>query len=376
MARYVTRPCYCTRDDVRRALDVKQAFSNSSAIDRAIVAAADAVDGLTGRRFYTAIETNSFDWPNWQYAYPWNLYLDDKELAGTPTNFVTGSLLPVPIVIPTANYILHPKNQGPPFTWVELRRDLTSAFGSNPTPQLDIAITGPFGYWQQTRPSGNLAAGINASVTLLQVTDSSMIGVGDTLTIDTESMLVTDVSYVDLGAGFLTGITTAQANDNVGSVASGASFDVGEVIQVDFEWMLITNIVGNNLVVKRGYGGSVLATHAGADIWAARDYTVLRGQLGTTAAAHLNAAPLLVADVPGLIRQLAIAESEIWLTQEPGAYSIQVGGLGSGSGMGATFGGLQGNNQVRLSKPGDGIQDLRERVINSKFTRKVRSRVI
>jgi hypothetical protein len=375
MVHYVNRPCYCTRDDLRRALDVTLSSSSDDRLDRAIVAAAEACEALTQRKFHMMDTTASFDWPNFQYAYPWNLYLDNWELAATPTLVVTGSLLPSPITIPTSNYILQPVNDGPPFTWLELRRDLNSAFGYNPTPQNDIAITGTFGYWAKTRAAGTATALIGSGDATVSVSDSSLIGVGDTLIADSERMIVYDMKYADTGSGFVSGITTASASDNVGVVSSGAAFDIGEVLLVDFEWMQIQNIVGNNLVVKRGYGGSILATHSGGDIWARRTVNVLRGQLGTTAASHSNGVTLAVAEVPGLIRQLAIAEAEVWLTQETGAYSIQTGGLGSGTSMGIAVG-QSGGGEARVSQPGSGISDLRDRVYNSKYTRKMRTRVI
>ena len=79
---------------------------------------------------------------------------------------------------------------------------------------------------------------------------------------------------------------TAQQN-NVTISASGSGFNVGEVILVDSERMLIVDIAGNYLTVKRAWDGSVLAIHStGADIYTLRLLTVTRGALGTTAGTH------------------------------------------------------------------------------------------
>ena len=47
--------------------------------------------------------------------------------------------------------------------------------------------------------------------------------------------------------------------------------------------MLITDIAGNNLIVKRQKSGSTLAAHTGSTIYAPRQVTITRGDLGTTA---------------------------------------------------------------------------------------------
>lgn len=67
----VSRACYCSREDVMRALDSKLTARNATQIDRAIEAAAQSIDALTHRRFYPWTGTRYFDWPNFQYARPW-----------------------------------------------------------------------------------------------------------------------------------------------------------------------------------------------------------------------------------------------------------------------------------------------------------------
>ncbi|MGI0086026.1 MAG: hypothetical protein ACREBQ_13185, partial [Nitrososphaerales archaeon] len=210
------------------------------------------------------------------------------------------------------------------------------------------------------------------SDTTVNVSDGTSVGVGDVLIADAESMVVADSAYADTTVTF-SGLSTAQASDNQVGVPSGAAFAIGEVVQVDSEWLLIQNISGNNLIVKRAWDGSVLAGHTGGTIWARRVLSVLRGQLGTMAATHTTEALLSVNAVPGLVHELAIAEAIDWLTQEPSAYS---------AGMSATMTGWSAAmgqrtmGQQKEPMPGIGLYDLRQMVMNSRYCRKARSRVI
>jgi hypothetical protein len=354
----IFRPCYCNRDDVRRALELKQAAYASAQIDRAILSATESVEGLTQRKFYPEDTTKKFDWPNFQYAPPWKVYLDHNELAAQPSSVTTGSLTTLPQTIASGQYICHPINDGPPYNRIELRRDLTVAFGNNPTPQLDIFITGTFGYWTKTSPAGIAGAQQAIDATTLQVSDGSMISPGDIVVAGTERQLVVDEQYIDTSVTF-SGLSSASASDRIVSVVDGTAFSVGEVLLVDTEWLLIENIVGNTLAVRRGWDGSLLAEHHAGTIWARRQYTVLRAQLGTAAAIHNNASALSVVAYPGLIRQLAIAEAVVWLTQEHGAY-----------------GGASAQTGGREPDAGPGLPDLRRQVECSRYTRHARTRVV
>jgi hypothetical protein len=366
-------PAYCTREQVRRALDVKQAAYNNVNVDRALMAGVDAVEELTQRKFFVNNTTRQFDWPNYQYAYPWRLWLDQHEMAGQPTLVTTGSLLPSPIVIPPGNYIMRPVNDGPPFTLLELRRDKNSAFGYNDTPQLDIAITGPFGYWAKTRQTSCLfTSAVGATDATVAVSDGISVGVGDILIADSESMVVVDSAYSDTGITF-SGLSTPQASDNQVGVPDGTKFTSGEALQIDSEWILVLSVQGNTLNVKRAYDGSVLTSHTGGTIWARRVLSVLRGQLGTTAATHSTSVVLSINAVPGLIQELALAEAIVWITQEPSAFSF---GMLSTLSSSANVVGGTGHGQQREPTPGLGLYDIRQMTMNSKYTRKARTRVI
>lgn len=328
----VTTPAYCWREDVKRAVDIKESARVNWQIDRAIQSAARNIEGHLHRRFYPNDTTRYFDWPNFQGTYPWKIYLDAAELADVTVNVpvvTTGGTSPQ--VIPAANLFWGPWNYAPPYTRLEISRASNSAFGLGSTPQRDVAITGTFGYWIATDPAGSLAAAVSSTTaTTVTVSDGSLVGVGALLIADSERMIVSDRSTLDTGQTNLSGLTTASSSDVAGTVTDGTQLHVDEVIQIDSERMLIVDVTANTATVKRAWDGTPLAVHSTATkIYALRTLTVMRGQLGTAAATHSNAAPLVTSRVPSLIRDLAVAEATNRLAQEIGGYSDPEGEGGS-----------------------------------------------
>lgn len=305
---------YTTREEVRLALDFKETARDNSRIDSAIEASAREIEGCLHRVFYPLVRTRKFDWPNSQRAKPWRLWLDDKQLISL-TSVTSGS-----DVIPLANVILYP-DSGPPYSRIEVNLDTNSAFGSGSTHQNDIVIVGVWGFQNTESPAGALAEALDASETLVDVTNSEIVGVGQLIRIESERMLVTGKQMLDttqdLGGA---GLTASNADVTV-PVTTGSAFAVGEVILIDAERMLITDISGNNLVVKRAWDGTVLAVHAtGASLFAPRTLIVERGALGTTAATHADTTVLVKWLAPSTIRALnkamaidiALQESAGW----------------------------------------------------------------
>ncbi|MEV7389624.1 hypothetical protein [Streptomyces sp. NPDC091215] len=351
--------CYCTREQVMRALDVKGTARSNAQIDRAIRSARDDVDGQMHRVFYPTDATKRFDWPNFQYAYPWRLWLDQWELAAVPTAVTSGG-----VQIPLSACNFEPVNSGPPYNYLELRRDQPYSFGVGSTPQRDIAITGTWaGCAPDTDPAGQLTAAISTTTaTTVIVTDGSLVGVGDLLIVDSERMLVTDRASNDTGQTLVSGATTANPGDNALSIPDGTQVHVDEVIQLDSERMLIYDITGNTATVKRAWDGTVLATHsAGVHVYAFRTLTVRRGMLGTTAATHASATACAIHRVPGLIKDLAVAEAENRLLQEISGYARSTP---SSSG-----------NSKQTQASLDALNDLRDRAYTA-HGRKNRQRVI
>ena len=328
----ITTPTYATRDEVKQALDIKETARTNGQVDRAIEAASRAVEGLLRRTFYPQIDTRYVDWPNFQGTYPWKVYLDAAELADVTVN--------VPVVtsggnvINNANIFWGNPRYTPPYTVFELNRSSNATFGQGNTPQRDIAITGTFGYWIKTSSAGALAAAVTDTTgTALTVTAATTVavGVGDNILIDSERFLVVEKVMSSTGQTQQgSGVSTAVNNDVTLAVTDGTKYAVGDILLLDSERMLVVDIAANNLTVKRAWDGSVLATHSGATVYAQRTLTVTRGALGTTAATHSNAAAISLHVVPGLVKNLAVAEAINMVLQEQGGYA-RVQGQGAGA---------------------------------------------
>lgn len=308
----VGRTTYATREDVKQSLDIKLTARMDAQVDQAVEAASDSIDGVMHRVFYPTIATRYIDWPNWQSAPPWKVYLDQAELADVTANVpvVTTGGASNPTVIPAANIFWGPYNYAPPYTWFELDRSTSSSFGLGSTPQRDIHIAGTFGYWIQTAPAGALAALMgDTTSTALSATNGAGAGVGDNILIDSERMLLTGKAMVTTGQTQQSGLTTTSLTDVALGVTDGTKYAVGETLLLDSERVYAVDIAGNVLTVLRGWDGTTVAAHSGATIYGLRQWTVTRGALGTTAATHSNGAAISKGTAPGLIRQLCIAEA-------------------------------------------------------------------
>jgi hypothetical protein len=309
---------YATREDVKRALDAAETARNDAQVDRAIESGSRTIEGLTHRRFYPELATRYFPWPNHQHARPWRLWLDQHELISVTTLVAGGT------TIPATDYFLEPANDGPPYTHVEIDLASGSAFAAGSTHQRAIAITGLFGHSADEAPAGALAEALDGSETGVDVTDSSLVGVGTILKCEAERMLVTGRSMLDTGQN--SSALTASSSDVAITGITAGTIKVGEVLLVDSERMLVVDVAGTTLTVKRAWDGSALAAHSGgADIYAPRSLTVTRGALGTTAATHADATALTKHVVPALVRDLAIAEAINQLQQETSGYARVIG---------------------------------------------------
>lgn len=344
---------YCTREDVKSALDLKESARSNSAVDRAIESGSRSVEGLLRRRFYPQVGTRYFDWPSYQRALPWRLWLDENEIISL-TSLTAGGTS-----IPTGNVNLEPVNTGPPFTRLEINLGSGSTFLSGSTYQRALAVAGVFGYSADEEPAGALAAAISSTTaTTADVTDSYAIGVGTIVKVDSERMLVTEKTMLTTGQTLQSGLSTAAMSDVTANVTTGSAYVVGETLLLDSERVLVVDIAGNALTVKRAWDGSVLATHSGSTIFAPRRLTVTRGALGTTAATHSNGAPVTRHVVPGLVRELGVAESINSLEQEQSGYARVVG---------------EGDHAIEVR--GQGLQSLRSDAV-ARYGRRARSRAV
>lgn len=310
---------YTTREQVKAALDTAETARNDAQVDRAIGSGARSIEGLLHRKFYPQTATRYFPWPNHQYARPWRLWLDADEVASVATLVAGG------VTIPSTDYFLEPVNTGPPYTRIEIDLDSSSAFSSAGTHQRAIAVTGVFiGCPLDEAPAGQLAEALDGSETGVDVSDSSLVGVGSIIKVESERMIVTGRSMLDTGQN-TSALTASSADVAITGITAG-TIHVGETILVDSERMLVVDVAGTTVTVKRAFDGSALATHSGGvDIFAPRTLTVERAALGTSAAGHADLTAITRHVVPDLVRDLNVAEAINQLQQETSGYARVIG---------------------------------------------------
>lgn len=352
----MTTPWYATREEVKAELDVKETARSNARIDRALADATDAVHGLTHRVFYPTLATRSWDWPTGQGAPAWRLWLDGNELISV-ISLTTGA-----IVIDPADYFLRRADgrDEPPYTHLELNIGSAASFGGGPTTQRDVSIYGLYGHRNDETPSGTTTEALDATETGVDVdaATSAAAGVGSLLRIDSERVIVTGRSLLDTGQ-LLAGDLTNQNNSVIVPVTDGTAFAAGEMVLIDGERMLVEEIAGNALLVRRAWDGSPIAPHStGAAVYAPRTLTVARGALGTTATTHTSGTAVARWDAPGSVRQLGLAEALVDLMQGRSAYARTAG---------------SGESEREAS--GKGLADLRDRVYTA-YGRKARTRAV
>lgn len=325
-------PWYCVREDVKLAMDMVDSARSNADIDRQIDASARMIDGVMHRTFWPQTDTRSWDWPNIQVSHPWRLWFDHNEMASVAQLSSSG------VVIPSSTYKLYPNwapgyNQA--YEWLELDVSQTSTFNATATWQNSISATGVFmGCALVEFSAGALVGSLTSSATTFNPGIPGYRGVGSILRVDSERMVVTGRTMVSTTIT-LVGNLLAQMASNLVGVADVTQFALGEVILIDGEKMYITDTSGpTNLVVKRAWDGTPLAAHTGgATIYAARQLTVTRGALGTTAASHSALAPIVEYEPPSLIRQLNVAQAVVNLTMTRAGYPSPTGRRSSAVGV-------------------------------------------
>lgn len=312
---------YTTREAVKLALDVKNTARADWEVDAALDSSTESIHGLTHRRFYPWTGTRYFDWPSGRYSTPWRLWLDFNEMASV-TALVSGGT-----TLTTDQYFLRRSDDVDEAPYDQIQIDLSGSgsFSSGATRQRAIQATGVFiGCPVAEDPAGALAEGLDDSETSVDVTDSAAIGVGHIIRVGSERMIVNDKRMITTGQTLQTPLTANLNNETV-AVTDGTAYAVGETLLLDAERMLIVDIAGNNLIVKRKWDGSTVATHTGSTIFAQRTLVVERGALGTTAAAHDTATSIVRFRPPALVSELALAETLNTLLQHRSGYSRTVG---------------------------------------------------
>jgi hypothetical protein len=368
----ISRPTYCSREIVKRALDVAETSRNDAQVDRAIEASSDGIDGgayggnrgagLLKRRFYPEVKTVTFDWP--ADSRPWRLWLGQHDLISVTSLTAGGE------TIAASDYFLRP-DDGPPHDRIEIDLASSAAFASGDTHQRAVSIVGLWGFGDDDATAGTLAAAVSTTTaTTVDVSDAGAAGVGDLIKAGSERMLVVGRQMLDTTQNLQANLNAADNHTTV-AVTNGAAFAVDEVILLDSERMLVTDIAGNNLTVRRAWDGTVLATHSGSDIYASRRLTVTRGVLGTTAATHASGAALVRQVYPGLVRDLAAAEAINQLLQETSGYA-RAGGVQDNSRRNTIS---ESNIRSHKHEIGLGLDALRARAVAT-YGRKARKAAV
>lgn len=309
---------YCTREQVQNTLDQADALRLNSRIDDACRAGSRDLEGVLHRRFWPQTAT--------RYLEPRRVAGDTLWVNDIDCEIITCASLVVDgttLVEGTDFFLELPGGQGPPYTAIRMLRTSSASWSVE---QRGNVFTGTVGGSANTAPAGALAAAITTSTaTSATVTDSSLVGVGDLLLVDSERLLVQNKSLVTTTAT-VTGSVAADESVTTIPVSSGALVNAGEMILSGAERMYVEDVVGNNLIVKRAQNGSVLEAHANADVvYAPRLLTVKRGAAGTTAAQHLTAATVVRNLPPSQVTEAAAALAINYLEQGKAAYGRTAG---------------------------------------------------
>lgn len=349
----IYRVAYCNRYEPMRALDFPPGIDVISAVDRALTDVAENIDGNLHRVFFPSDDTRYFDWPTQgmsgggQIADPWRYWLDENDLA-CMTSLVAGGVT-ITLDQVFARPWDNPVKGRPYYTAIELDRSYNNQFGGNSqTPQYTIAMGGTWGYGADADPAGTLASNVLTTDDTITVTNGAKGGPGDLVVLGYgrgtapfpssaphagaiqpftgERVLITDVAAVATGltqSG--SGVTSDLDNDQQLEWTGAGQLNPGEVITLDSEDMLVEKIIGSVATVRRAFNGSTIASHSGAAIWAWRQWSVLRAQLGTAAVTADAGDAVNRHRVPSQVRSLAIAEVENQLLQEGSGYARTVG---------------------------------------------------
>lgn len=311
---------YTSRERVMRAGDIKASAYVAAEIDQAIQSATRRVDKLCGRgdntrpAFAPWTGTLTLDWPTLLNPDAYRFWLRPNSLLSLTTAVSGGETI-------TSNCRLRPEH-GPPYSSVLVDAGTASILSVGSGVGVDsLALTGVWGVGQEERTNTAwlLSGSITSSAT--SITLNAPVGVGDTVRLENERLLVTEKAWADSTQD----ATLAASRDaETLAVSDGGVFLAGEELLIDAERVLVRDVAGNNLVVRRAVSGSTLAAHAGSSIFWARTCTVRRGTLGTTAAAH-NGVQVHVHQPDPIAEQLTVAYALDQRAQETATYARTTG---------------------------------------------------
>lgn len=297
---------------------------------RCMLSATASCHTLLRNTFYPEIDTVYFDYPS-------DYFFDARTLALTKPILSLTALTAGTESIPVSDVTLMNWNQQchrAPFRLIRINDTSGYTFHAGESSESAVAVTGKFGYEDTLTAlvAATLAAAITSTTDTTVTLRPNSVGplipdVGSLLLIDDEYLICMSVNMATSGQSLQTSMTAGVDNRAV-AVTDGTKFAIGEVIQIDSECMLITGITGNTLHVKRAIEGTVLAAHtagSGTVVYARRQFTCIRGALGSTAATHSNAASIYTHAYPPLLVELCLAETLVLVEQVRSNYARTIG---------------------------------------------------
>lgn len=316
-------PMYCTREQVKSAINVTAPGYVDDQIDREIRTASLIIDGDLRRPracFWPVTDTRYFDWLDHQHSLTWRLWLNGNDLAAAPTKVLSGG-------VDITSGVLARNGVGdsiPPFSSLEVDLNTDATFMATSSYQRAIAVTGLYLACPPDEADGGVLSALGTTTaSTATLSDSNLVGVGSVIRVDTERMAVTGKTFAASGLTIQADLAASHAGQLVSLGSSAVA--AGETLLVDAEQMRITAVAGTNAIVQRAVNGSTLATHTtGAAVYLDRSVTLLRGALGTTATTHALNAPIFVHQVPSPAQTLAVAETLRLLGLERAGYTTVI----------------------------------------------------
>lgn len=340
---------YASLGEVKRAADIPSSAFYDARLIEAMDEGKDAVASLCQRSVEPTIQTVTFAWPQDMTQDARMLHLGRHQLISI-TAVIDGD----GSTLDNADLRLIKEgsaDDGPPYSAIMNANGWTS---NSLFPNVSIRVLGLYGDKLDERLVTTTASDLSSTV--VDVTDSSRIDVGSVIRIATERLVVTSKGWLNSGSTAPVTLDAEEHSDRF-TVTSGGAFHIGEAITIESEEMLITKIIGNQLIVTRATNGSGIAAHTAVTaVFVDRRLAVERAVLGTAAVDTPAGADVLLHQFPALLRQLHKAEVLNIIQQDAAAY-----GSRSGSGQG----------EIPLAERA--LERLRERVKQAYGYRPVRS---
>lgn len=346
-------PWLVGRGRVMEASGIAATSASTRAVDAECEAASRAVERLCLRVFHPVLDTRTLDWPDTRQGAAWRLWLDEDEMISLSGVVSGGRTLD-----PATLFLTKGTRGRAPFSALELERDSNSVLGGGGTPQRDVAITGLFGYRDDAAAAGRLAGAVDFSQGEVEVTDGSVVDVGDLLRAGDERMIVTGRRWTTFGVTVTAPLGDLDSDTAI-AVSDGSLVHAGEVLMIDAEKVAVDEVAGNTLVVRRAVEGSTLATHnAPALPFARRLLAVERGACGTSAGSH-GAVALTRWAPPGPVIQLALAYAQTALANQRSDWARSIG---------------EGEGTREVG--GKALRELEQRVVQGYRRRRLYSRAV